>query len=74
MTSQAVAILDFQILFFHIFELNTENGEKTFSVWDLQKCKIRCKVVSISHFFSENSSQHTSCMSCYDDIVKHDVA
>ena len=31
---------------FLIFELNTENGEKTtFSDWNLQNCKIHCKVV-----------------------------
>ena len=33
---------------FFIFEWNTENGEKTtFSDWNLQTCKIHCKVVSI---------------------------
>ena len=49
MTSLAAAILDFQI--FKIFSnsnLNTENSEKTtFSDWNLQNCKIHCKIISI---------------------------
>ena len=33
---------------FFLFELNTENGEKTtFSDWNLQNCKIHCKLISI---------------------------
>ena len=40
------------------------------------KCKIHCKVVSIYSLFSEKlhfHSQHTSCVSYYDDIINHDV-
>ena len=38
--------------FFFIFEINTENSEKTtFSDWYLQNCKIHCKVVSIQALF-----------------------
>ena len=46
MTSLAAAILDFQ--FFSNSNLNTENSVKiTFSDWNLQNCKIHCKIVSI---------------------------
>ena len=46
MMSLVAAILDFQI--FSYLNLNTENSEKTtFSDWNLQNCKIHCKVVSI---------------------------
>ena len=49
MTSLAAAFLDFQI--FKIFSnsnFNTENSEKTtFSDWNLQNCKIHCKIISI---------------------------
>ena len=49
MTSLVAAILDFQIFnFFSYSNLNTENSAKTtFSDWNLQICKIHCKVISI---------------------------
>ena len=48
MTSLAAAILDFQILkFLSYSNLNTGTSEKTtFSDWNLQNCKVRCKVIS----------------------------
>ena len=46
MTSLAAAILDFQS--FLNSNLNTENSVKiTFSDWNLQNCKIHCKIISI---------------------------
>ena len=46
MTSLAAAILDFQI--FSNSNVNTEISVKTtFSDWNLQNCKIHCKVISI---------------------------
>ena len=60
MAPLVATILDFQIfIFFHIIlNLNTENSEKTtFRDWNL--------------LFSEKlhfCSQHTSCMTYYDDI------
>ena len=49
MTSLAAAILDFQLFkMFSNSNLNTENSEKTtFSDWNLQNCKIHCKIISI---------------------------
>ena len=46
-SSHHLRFSNFQIFF--IFELNTEDGEKTatLSDWNLKNCKIRCKVVSI---------------------------
>ena len=86
MTSQAAAILDFQIFqIFFIFELNTENGEKTtFTAIGIYKIvRSTVKLLVFSHFLSENSqcfsgklnfrSQHTSCMSYYDDVINSDV-
>ena len=53
-SSRHLGFSHFQIVF--IFELNNENGEEmTFSDWNLQNCKIHCKFVSTSLFFSENS-------------------
>ena len=49
MTSLATAILDYQIFKYFLYSnLNPENSEKTtFSDWNLQNCKIHCKVISI---------------------------
>ena len=49
MTSLAAAILDFQIFkFFSNSNLNTKDSEKTtFSDWNLQNCKIQCKIITI---------------------------
>ena len=49
MTSPVAANLDFQIFKLYSYSnLNTENSEKTTSRdWNLQNCKIHCKVISI---------------------------
>ena len=49
MTSLVANILDFQIFNFFLYSnLSTENSKKTtFSDWNLQNCKINCKVISI---------------------------
>ena len=81
MTSLAASILDFQIFnFFSKSNLNTENSETTpFSDWNLQIVRSIVKYQYLgenSRSFSEKlhfRSQHTSCVTYYDDVVNRDV-
>ena len=73
----------FQIFF--IFELNTENSEKTslsFGIYRIVRSIAKLSV--FMHFFCVNSygfvsegliscSEHTSCVSYYDDVISHDI-
>ena len=68
------AILDFKFSDFFIFELNTENGEKTILTYKIVRSIVKLSV--FLHIFSENlnfCSQHTSCVTYYNDVINRDV-